>query len=270
MARLIAISTLLCLSQALGQSVKSCGGAGDILSNAVFSVSPDPVKKGSALTITGSGTLTAAFVGGNAILDLKVKALGIINEPISTTEPFTFLPGIAAGDTKVVIGPFTLPKVPGSVAVSGTVKLTDASGAAVACIALNLSLLDSSETLAILSDVAVPTIGVPTNCGTAADHLKDLNITTDGGVTSVTGTLDEDIGSGSLDVNLKVKVSFISIPLAVNVPFTFSPAIPKGPFKLSGGSPAQQHESAIKVSVKGDLKLDDSNSEEVFCLHIDS
>merc|ERR1711966_474247 len=117
----------LLIAGAAAQSVKSCGKPGDVLSNATFSVSPDPIQKGSPLTITVSGNLGAAVTAGTLNVDLSIKALGIIEEPIKKTIPFTLAPGLLAGATKAVIGPFPPPTVPGSLEVSGTVTGTDSS-----------------------------------------------------------------------------------------------------------------------------------------------
>merc|ERR1711907_543630 len=113
---------LVCLIAAShAQSVKSCGKSGDVLANAIFSVSPDPISKTAPLTITATGDLQKAVTGGVFNVDLNIKALGIINEPVKVSSPFSISPGMAAGPQKVVIGPFTLPKVPGSTSISGTV-----------------------------------------------------------------------------------------------------------------------------------------------------
>merc|ERR1719231_1489926 len=108
----VLLVSLAYLAVVTSQSVKSCGGPNDKLKNAVFSVSPDPIDKSKPLTITGTGTLSEALAGGKLNVDLDVKALGIINEPVKTAATFTLSPGFVAGDQKVVIGPFTLPKIP--------------------------------------------------------------------------------------------------------------------------------------------------------------
>merc|ERR1712195_364759 len=60
-------------------------GSGDILANATFTVSPDPIVKGQPLTINMAGDLSAAITAGKLAVDLNIKALGIINEPLKLT-----------------------------------------------------------------------------------------------------------------------------------------------------------------------------------------
>jgi hypothetical protein len=245
------------------QSVKSCGKAGDLLSNAVFSVSPDPIQKGAPLTITATGTWTTAFTDGNINVDLNIKALGIINEPVKVTSPFTFSPGFVAGDSKIVIGPFTPPKVPGTTTVSGTITGTDASGKSAFCVALDLDASQPPE--AVYPIEAGP---VASNCGKDTDHLKNIKVTQAGGVTTITGTQDEAIASGSVPVDLSVKVSFIKIPVNMNIPFTVSPAMPAGDIKVSVGPSSSGTASNINVDVEGTVKINDGNSEEIACVSL--
>merc|ERR1712195_318964 len=147
-------------------------GSGDILANATFTVSPDPIVKGQPLTINMAGDLSAAITAGKLAVDLNIKALGIINEPLKLTVPFTLAPGIPGpGPVTAKIGPFNLPSVPGSVDISGTVTGTDASGAEIFCASLNIALGSVAETP--MSEVmTVGAAPVVSNCGAATDHFK--------------------------------------------------------------------------------------------------
>ena len=116
---LISLTLLFVLGTVRGQNVKSCGSDGDILSNAQITTDPSPSDKSKPFTVTVTGTLTDAVVGGNLDVNLNVKALGIINEPVTANVDFTYSPGIQKGDTKVVIGPLTLPSAAGTASISG-------------------------------------------------------------------------------------------------------------------------------------------------------
>jgi len=250
------------------QSVKSCGSSSDVLQNAVFTVSPDPIVKGSPLTITGSGTLSAAVVGGTLAVDINIKALGIINEPVKLSVPFSLSPGLVAGPSKVVIGPLTLPKIPGSVELTGTVKGTDAAGKEIFCVALDVSSISEAEVIAMPESAPVVK-----NCGSNADHLKNLKTSVAAGVSTVTGTLDEDVSSGIVPVDLVVKVLFFKIPIKLTVPFSISPGIPKGDIKASVGPVAtvgaqSMAPSKVTVSVDGTIKVNDANSQEIACISL--
>lgn len=264
LTQLVSLTILLATSHA--QSVKSCGGPGDHLQNAVFSISPDPIVKGQPVTITATGTLDATFSSGSLNADLTIKALGIVNEPVKGTVPFSVSPGFPAGPQKVVIGPFSLPSLPGSVDVQGKVTATAADGKEVLCIALDLSAVDAAP----LTQVAADPV---TDCGTDADHLKDRSISTANNVTTVSGTLDESVAGGTVLVDLSVKVSIIKIPINMNIPFTISPAIAAGALKATFGPVSQQvlQSSALPpVDVSGTVKLNDPKSEEIACIAIDS
>lgn len=256
--------TILCMLGAChAQSVKSCGKDGDILKNAVFSVSPDPIQKSSPLTITATGELQAAVGAGDLNVDLNIKALGIINEPVKLTAPFSIAPGATAGAQKIVVGPFTLPKVPGTTTVSGTVSATDPSGKEIFCVALDMDV--SPPPVEPIEPEASPVV---TNCGTSSDHLKNISTSSSGGVSTLTGTLDEAVSSGSIAVDMSVKVSFFKIPINMNIPFTYSPGVPAGPIKASVGPKKASVQSNINVDVEGTVKINDGASSEIACLSV--
>merc|ERR1711963_125576 len=74
--------------------------------------------------------------GGNANVDLNVKALGIINEPVSVSAPFSFSPGAPSGHQTITVGPVNLPAIPlpGGIGVDGTIKLANAKNESVTCV----------------------------------------------------------------------------------------------------------------------------------------
>jgi hypothetical protein len=269
---------LLGLAASRAQSVKSCGSAGDIFSNAVFTVTPDPVDPSKPLTIYAAGTLTAPMTKASALVDLSVKALGITNVPVKTTSPLSLSPGLAAGDANVTIGPFTLPKLPGSATAVGTIKLNDPDGKQILCASLNI---DVASTVAEEPPARAPAAQQPRDlvlksCGAASDHLKNPVISQSAGVLKVTGSLDEDVASGSIDADLDVKVLFFKIPIKVNVPWvaTGSFTVPKGDISLEAG-PSQINDelrdamAGLSVQVDGSVKINDNGSEEISCLQVD-
>ena len=90
---LLAGSMIAGSSMISAQTVSSCGGSSDILSNAVITTSPSPIDKKKPFTLTIKGSLTKAVTAGNIDVNLNVKALGIINEPVVSNTDFTYSPG---------------------------------------------------------------------------------------------------------------------------------------------------------------------------------
>merc|ERR1711934_830984 len=109
---------------------------------------------------------------------------------------------------------------------------------------------------------------VVSSCGTSSDHLKNIKVSSAGGVDTLTGTLDEAITAGTVPVDMSVKVSFFKIPIQMNIPFTMSPGIPKGDIKASVGPPSQQANSGINVDVEGTVKVNDGSGGEIACLSV--
>merc|ERR1711934_79702 len=273
--KLLLVIALSTLALTTAQSVKSCGKPTDILQNATFTSNPDPNKKGSPLTITATGHMTAPFTGATLAADLNIKALGIINEPVKGSVPLTVSPGLPAGDVKFVIGPFSPPSIPGSLDITGTVTATDAQGKEIFCVALDMNVFNAEPmptpeaSMAILTRVGTDPVA---DCGKDSDHLKNRTFSDSGGVITATGDLDETIASGAALVDLKVKVSFFTIPININVPFSLSPVVPSGPFKLTAGPSTtfrMVNSPDIKVEVTGTVKVNDAKSEEVICLALD-
>jgi hypothetical protein len=254
---------IFCLVAAChAQSIKSCGKDTDIFKNAVFSASPDPISKSAPLTITATGDLQSDVGAGVFHVDLNIKALGIINEPVKLSSPFSIGPEAKAGAQKMVIGPFTLPKVPGTTTVSGTVTGADSSGNEIFCVALDMDV--ATPPVEPIEPEAKPIV---TNCGADTDHLKNISTSATGGVATLTGTLDEAVTAGSVDVDMTVKVSFIKVPIQMNIPFTYSPGVPAGALKLSVG-PKQAVQSNINIDVEGTVKISDGSSQEIACVSV--
>merc|ERR1712195_481 len=229
-----------------------------------------PHRQGQPLTINMAGDLSAAITAGKLAVDLNIKALGIINEPLKLTVPFTLAPGIPGpGPVTAKIGPFNLPSVPGSVDISGTVTGTDASGAEIFCASLNIALGSVAEN-PMSEVITVGAAPVVSNCGAATDHFKNITTSATGGVKTLTGTLDEAVSSGEADVDLTVKVLFITVPIKTTVPFAISPGVPAGPIKVSFGpvQKAAETNSGISIKIDGTVKVSDGKASEIACLKL--
>jgi hypothetical protein len=259
------------LGGAQAQSVTSCGAAGDHFSNVKITLSPDPPVLGQPFSFHMEGDLDEALAGGNANVDLNVKALGIINEPVKVSSPFTYSPGVASGHATVSVGPVNLPKIPlpGGLDVTGTVKITDAKKEPVTCIKMDLKVGGASEAPA-LESAQVKTKDSPvTDCTKASDHMKNFKFSDDSkGVTTVTGTLDEDVGKVNVGVDLNIKIPLVPLPeIKLAVPASISPAVKKGDLKITVG-PVVSELPDILVNVTGNVKVNDGNAEEIVCLQI--
>lgn len=265
---------LLLLALPLGtwsQSVSSCGAAGDHLQNVKITISPDPIQKGSSFTVDFSGTLDTVVSAMNADLDLNIKALGIINEPVKLSSPLSISPGIPAGPITMSVGPVTMPSVPGSLEADGTIKLTNDKKEPVACITLALK-IGGTAVATSKNEVAASAQGSNVSvCSQASDHAHNLVMSDNAGVTTITGSLDETISKMTVNTDLKLKVSILSIPLSLAVPISVTPGIPNGDFKATIGPSSgllSTSKSLIDVDVTGTIKANDGASEEILCLSL--
>merc|ERR1712217_182894 len=219
------------------------------------------------------GDMDEVLSGGNTDIDLNVKALGIINEPVQVSAPFTFSPGAPSGHQSIVVGPVNLPKIPlpGGVAVNGTIKLTNIKKEPVSCVKLDMKVGAAND-----DDLAKPSIaasGPVKSCTQASDHMKNFAFSQDAsGVTTITGTLDEDLSKLGVAVDLNIKVPIVKLPaIELTVPLSYSPGIKKGDVKATfGPSTSNSQMPNIAVDVDGTVKLNDGNAEEVVCINITS
>lgn len=272
-----AVAAMGFLQGAQAQSITSCGGPSDLLKIETLSISPDPVQRGKPLTITLTGTLGAALTGGSATADLdaKVVILGrtLVDRKVAGAYKFATEPGLPAGETSVVIGPVTLPSVPGTADVTGKVTLSDPKGAPIACINLDLHtpLLAAETPLPILDKATSALPALPSaewkNCGKPGDHLKDIVV--HGG--DLSGDLDEDVSSMSVDVDLQIHVG-MALTFKVEVPVMLSPGFPKGHIHFHGSkaSEAGRTNPTPEPKVNGNIVLLDANKQEIACLDVDT
>jgi len=265
---------LLLLALPLGtwsQSVTNCGAAGDHLQNVNIKISPDPIQKGTSFTVDFSGNLDTVVSAMNADIDLNVKALGIISEPVKLSSPLSVSPGIPAGQITMSVGPLTMPSLPGSLEADGTIKITNDKNEPVACINLALK-IGGTEVAAAKNEVAASAQGSNVSvCSQASDHLHNLVISDSAGVSTITGSLDEAVTKLSVNVDLKVKVSILSIPISLAIPISYTPGLPKGDVKVTLGPSSgllSTTKSLIDVDVTGTVKANDEASEEIMCLSL--
>ncbi|CAK0878521.1 unnamed protein product [Prorocentrum cordatum] len=264
-----------------GPSISSCGSPGDRMSNVTMSLSPDPIQKGDGFTITVSGMLDKVLDSFTVDAKLDVKLLGLINEKVDKTIPVKMSPGLAAGVQNLVIGPVALPTdVPGSAEVDGTVTLSDDAGKPVACVSLSMHVpaaraLDDLQLQGSFKP-ADSFVTAASNCGKPTDHLKNIETSASGGVSTLTGTLDEDMSKVSVDVDLIVKALFVKVPLKLTVPIAYTPGIKQGALSVSAGPAkaasvlaAAAWSPTVQVAVTGTVQAIDGNSEEVACVKID-
>jgi len=264
------------LGCAQSQSVTSCGAAGDHFSNVKITLSPDPPELGQPLNFKMEGDLDKALTGGNAIVDLNIKALRIINEPVNVSSPFTYSPGVVSGHSTITVGPVNLPKLylPGGVDVTGTVKITNTKKEPVACIQLDLKVGGASDTSALEQAQGMVDGSPVSDCTKASDHMKNFNFSDDTtGMTTITGTLDEDLDTINVAADLSIKIPLVPLPeIKLNVPASISPVVKKGDLKITVGpvASAAPANSGINVTVNGNIKVNDGNTEEIVCLQIGS
>lgn len=267
-----AVAIFVVLAGVQSQSVTSCGKAGDHFSNVKITLSPDPPKLGQAFSFNMEGDLDELLDGGNADIDLNVKALGIINEPVKVSSPFTYSPGVASGHSTVAVGPVNLPSIPlpGGVTVTGTVTITNTKKEPVACIQLNLKVGGASEVPALEAPQAKANDTPVVDCTQPSDHMKNFKFGDDPtGMTTITGTLDEDVSKLSTAVDLKIKIPLIPLPeIKLSVPASVSPGLKKGDLKITVGPTTSEVANDVPVTVTGSVKVNDGNSEEIVCLQI--
>jgi len=258
----------LALPGALSQSVKSCGGPNDHLKNPVIKISPDPIAKGGTLTIEASGTLDETLAAANSNIDLNIQALGVIHASVKGGMPMSISPGAPAGPFSLKLGPFKLPSnIPGSAVVKGQVHVVNDKNEPIMCIDMDLNVPGAeNEDASSLMLEAPETIS---SCGKASDHIPDFAVAASGGKATMTGTLDEAVTKFSVDVDVSLKVLFISVPLKLSIPIEFTPGLVKGPFKMVVGPSTVAVSPNVKAKVKGTTKVSDGNREEILCVNVD-
>lgn len=257
------------IAAAAADSITSCGAAGDHFQVKSIVLDADATggpKKGKPFTIVAEGTFDEAHVGGHVDVDLNLKALGVITEPITAATKYDFLPGLAKGDVKLNVGPITFPKsIPGSFEISGTVKIQNPQAEQVTCIQLDLKIPTIIEDEVKVGEAA------GADCTTAQDHIQNIVSTTDAsGVTTTTMDIDEDLSTVVLSGEISVKVPIVpAIKVTIpEIPITFSPALPNGQFKFVDYGDSSSPSNDV-IDVTGQVKLADGNGEQLTCIAIE-
>jgi len=261
------------ISAAVAQSVKSCGGPNDHLKNPVIKLNPDPIRRGGTLTIEASGTLDEVISEFNTNVDLNIQALGVVHVTAKGAMPLSITPGAAKGPFSLTIGPFTLPSnVPGSAVVKGQVHVVNSKNEAVMCVDIDLNVPGAANEESLVAPKLDSTpLTTVSSCGKSTDHMPDFKVTTSGGAITTTGTLDEAVTKASIDLDVSIKVLFITVPLKLKIPFTTSAGlINKGPLKTVIGPSTVAISPNVKATLKGTVKLNDGNGEEITCVNVDA
>lgn len=276
LSRCLALAALCC-GLAAAQSVSSCGGPTDHLSNVKIAISPDPISRGTPFTFTMTGTLDEDLVGGSLAVDLELKALGIIDKAVKKTITYSLSPGLRKGDQKIVVGPIQLPSEPGAASITGQVHLTNTKGEPVSCVNLNLQVpamaaaaLEAEPLEPVAMVAAFPGPVSASLCAKPTDHLKNVHSSTSGAQTTLTATLDEDLTTITANLDLSIHALFVHLPLKLSIPVSYSPGFQKADWTIvSSETGAEAALAAPPVSVTGQVVVNDGKNEEVTCVSLD-
>lgn len=268
-AALVFLARLLC-SQAA--SITNCGGASDVFQVSELSVSPDPVQHRAPFTITATGTLGKDITGGTVSADLVAKILvlgqALIDKDVHNITQFELDPGVPSGNVKLVIGPVTLPPLPGSFDISGKINIVDVDGAAVSCIQLDFHAPLSGALLTSPLDTS--------SCAKPGDHLHDVVRSQDGDWNKISATLDESVTQMTINAQFQVAIGLLPLKIKLDVPVLYEPGIPQGPMTIrskpapSAMTTQPEKNSGPMPHITGDIIVLDAKGEEVTCKHIDN
>jgi len=220
------------------------------------------------LTIEASGTLDEALTAANSRVDLHIQALGVVKVNVNGSVPMSILPGYAAGPFSLKVGPFQLPtNIPGYALVQGQVHVSNDKNEPIMCIDIDL------KVPGLENAAATPQLEAPeaiTSCGKSTDHIPDFKVDSTSGVITMTGTLDEDVTDTSIDLDVTMKVLFVSVPLKLTIPLSVGPKLAKGAIKATVGPSSVVVSPNVKATLKGTMKVNDGNGDEITCLNVDT
>lgn len=246
--------------------LSSCGSSSDHFKDVVVTSSS---TSASAVTVSIAGNLDEDIKGGNVDLDMNIEALNFINRPVKQSYHFTYTPGVPKGPVKVTVGPLSLPWLPGSNNLVGTIKITDLNKQPVACLGLNLPLMNSAAKSAV---APVNVTDKPTICSSPSDRIKNLRYTDTKDKFTVNGDFDEDVTAGAVTLASHIGIGWLPVPVNVNVPITYTPGFKKGPFEVvvTNQTQSQLGGSAMSiVDMYGTVKGTDGAGAELFCVKFD-
>jgi len=264
-------------------SITNCGGAQDLLQLTTLNVSPDPIPHRGSFTITAEGTLSKPFVSGKAAtnFDIKVFILGqqLADRHFENETEFELDPEVPAGPVKLVIGPTTLPPLPGQVDLTGKVTIVDATGAPVACVAIDLHApLALAGPAAAEAEVPAPR-DPPMECPKAGDKLHDVTWSKNGTWNQYNAVLDETVTQTLVKTSFQVFLGKFPMAVKLDVPIVYEPGVPAGPLHIRVKRPeAEAAASSTQanpapgqgVHIVGDIVALDSAGAEITCRHIDN
>jgi len=245
-------------------SFTNCASADAHMTNFKITASPDPPVLGQDVTITVSGALDKQVISGAATISVKA---GPIDFPL--TVPFTHNAAdpskfVAGQEQTITVGPFTYPNVnvPLIKTINGKVEVKDQDGEEVSCVSFALPAYSSTAPTTKFGDDPF------VDCGGADDHMKNkiLDVeppTIKKGVpftVRVSGDLDEDVASGVADVSVDLSL----FKLDMSIPFSMDPPIKAKHDDLTVG-PLTMPSIPLIPNVKGSIKVNDANSEELIC-----
>merc|ERR1712107_759003 len=134
------LATLFTSAAAMG--ISNCGSDSDHfkIDTVVLDADADQgPRKGKPFTITLSGTMDEAHQHGRVVVDAALKALGIVDEPVTVNQAYDFYPGLASCPLSLTIGPFTFPReIPGVFDFTGRITLENERAEPVTCLDLAL------------------------------------------------------------------------------------------------------------------------------------
>lgn len=108
------------------------------------------------------------------------------------------------------------------------------------------------------------------SCTKPDDHLKDFKSSTSKGVTTATGTFDEDIDKVIANIDLTLKKFILKKEIKMTIPVSYSPGWPKGDFTLTASSAKSlDEEKTSPVEISGTITANDGNNEEIACMKIE-
>jgi len=255
----------------LPPGVKNCGGPNDHLKNPAIKLKGNPVK-GGTLTIEVTGTLDKAEGDFISNVDLRLE---LLSKAITVKGglPMTISPGAVAGPFAATIGPISLPtKIPGSFAVTGQVHMVNAKKEPIMCLDLDINVPGAGNDEAPApAAVETPPLTAVTSCSKPTDHLHKFKMVHSGGVINMTGTLDEATTKAAIDLDVMMRVLWISAPFKMGIAVQASNGLlEKGPAKITIGPSTIVVSPNIKTTMKGTMKISDGSGQEITCLNVDT
>lgn len=262
MARFVAANILGVVAR---DSIISCGSASDHVQIDHITLDADASggpRKGKAFTITASGVLDEDHTAGRVVVDASLKALGVVDEPVTADQKYTFTPGVGKGKRDITIGPFTFPRVaPGVFDFTGKVTLENEKAEPLLCLdlALHIPKILAEEEVELESEKGL--------CAVAdSDHISNIV----SGDSSTEFDLDELFSYVNVGIDIAVKAPVVP---AVNfkvteLPIEISPGLPTGHYTFTDGSQGRQSNDLITVT--GSVALNDKNGEQYTCITFDA